>query len=64
MMISATYKLMITGIVIPIYIALWLIAVHIQYLMRHEKKQDKIWIYPVFMLITVGIVSLIQLWRH
>lgn len=26
---------------LPIYVALWIIAAHIQFLMRNEKRQDK-----------------------
>jgi len=29
---------------LPIYVALWIIAAHIQFLMRNEKRQDKLWI--------------------
>lgn len=46
-------------IMLPIYIALWFIAVHIQYLMRNEKKQDKMWIYPVFTMIGISFFCLI-----
>ena len=51
-------------IMIPIYIALWLIAAHIQYLMRNEKKQDKIWIYPVFTMIGISLFCLLIPWSH
>lgn len=44
---------------VPIYIALWLLAVHIQFLMRNEKKQDKFWIYPVFTLIGISFSAVV-----
>lgn len=46
---------------IPIYISMWLLAAHIQYLMQHEKKQDKMWIYPVFTMIGISFFCLMGL---
>lgn len=48
-------------VMIPIYIAIWLLAVHIGYLMRNEKKQDRMWIYPVFTMIGISFFCLIGL---
>lgn len=46
-------------VMLPIYVALWLIAAHIQYLMRNENKQDKMWIYPVYSMIAISLVFLL-----
>lgn len=51
-------------VMIPIYIALWLLAVHIQYLMRNEKRPDRMWIYPVFTMIGISFLSLIGFLLH
>lgn len=48
-------------VMIPVYLALWLLAVHVHYLMRNEKKQDQMWIYPVFTLIGLSFFTLIGL---
>lgn len=45
-------------VVLPIYIALWILAAHIQYLMRNEDKQNRIYIYFVFVMIGFSIVGL------
>lgn len=51
-------------IMFPVYIALWILAAHIQYLMRNEKRQDKLWIYPVFMMIGFSFFGLAGLLLH
>lgn len=48
-------------ILLPIYIALWILATYIQYLMRNESKQDKICIYPVFTMIGISFFCWIGL---
>lgn len=48
-------------IMLPIYVALWIIAAHIQFLMRNEKRQDKLWIYPVFSMIAFSLVGLMTM---
>ncbi len=51
-------------VMFPVYLALWLLAVHVHFLMRHEKKQDQMWIYPVFTLIGLSFFSLIGFLLH
>ncbi len=51
-------------IMIPLYIALWILAAHIQYLMQNKKTQDRFWIYPVFTMIGISFLGLILLLLH
>ena len=51
-------------VICPIYVSLWILAVHIQYLMRNEKKQDKFLIYPVFMLIGLSFTMMMFFLLH
>ena len=55
---------MLVAVMISIYIAMWLITVHIQFLMRNEKKQDKMWIRPVFGMIGISMAALIVFLLH
>lgn len=51
-------------VIVPIYIAIWILAVHIQYLMRYEPKSEKMWIYPIFTMIGLSFFTLIALLLH
>ncbi|MDO5344416.1 MAG: hypothetical protein Q4E91_01575 [Lachnospiraceae bacterium] len=55
---------MIITVMMPIYIAMWVLAVHIQYLMRNEKRPDRMWIYPVFTMIGISFLALIGFLSH
>lgn len=48
-------------LMIPIYVVLWIIAAHIQYLMRNENKQDKFWIYPVYSMIAISFAKAVAM---
>lgn len=47
-------------VMLPIYIALWLLAAHIQHLMRNEDKQDRMYIYFVFVMIGFSVAGLLH----